>query len=97
MEDMQINMLISFRYIMANLEGVRVVRGPDWKYGDQDGGEGCIGTVSVDEQLSKETSMLRPNMVSVIWDTGVTAQYRAGPQGSYDLRVSILPDSLIFT
>ena len=27
------------------LEGLRVVRGPDWKWGDQDGGEGCVGTV----------------------------------------------------
>ena len=25
--------------------GLRVVRGPDWKWGDQDGGEGCVGTV----------------------------------------------------
>ncbi len=25
--------------------GVRVVRGPDWKWGDQDGGEGSVGTV----------------------------------------------------
>ena len=27
------------------MEGLRVVRGPDWKWGDQDGGEGCAGTV----------------------------------------------------
>ena len=25
--------------------GVRVVRGPDWKWGKQDGGEGHVGTV----------------------------------------------------
>jgi hypothetical protein len=25
--------------------GVRVVRGPDWKWGDQDGGDGYTGTV----------------------------------------------------
>jgi len=25
--------------------GLRVVRGPDWKWGDQDGGEGSVGTV----------------------------------------------------
>ncbi len=81
---------------MAHLKGVRVVRGPDWKYGDQDGGEGCIGTVYVDEQLSKEATMLGPNMISVIWDTGVKAQYRAGPEGSYDLRVSKSAYSIIF-
>lgn len=27
------------------LVGLRVVRGSDWKWGDQDGGEGCAGTV----------------------------------------------------
>ena len=25
--------------------GCRVVRGPDWKWGNQDGGEGHVGTV----------------------------------------------------
>ena len=25
--------------------GLRVVRGPDWPWGDQDGGEGHVGTV----------------------------------------------------
>ena len=25
--------------------GLRVVRGPDWSWGDQDGGEGHVGTV----------------------------------------------------
>jgi len=30
---------------MQSLVGVRVVRGPDWKWGDQDGGEGNAGTV----------------------------------------------------
>jgi len=27
------------------VEGLRVVRGPNWKWGDQDGGEGSVGTV----------------------------------------------------
>ena len=26
--------------------GLRVVRGPDWQWGDQDGGEGCLGTIT---------------------------------------------------
>jgi E3 ubiquitin-protein ligase mind-bomb len=26
--------------------GLRVMRGPDWKWGDQDGGEGHLGTVT---------------------------------------------------
>ena len=25
--------------------GLRVIRGPDWRWGDQDGGEGGVGTV----------------------------------------------------
>ena len=72
---------------MIHLEGLRVVRGPDWKYGDQDGGEGNTGTIFIDEADRKRQS-LRPRMVSVLWDSGVRAKYRAGPQGSYDLRVS---------
>ena len=27
------------------LVGSRVVRGPDWQWGDQDGGQGHVGTV----------------------------------------------------
>ena len=29
-------------------KGLRVVRGPDWKWGEQDGGEGGVGTVLSD-------------------------------------------------
>lgn len=29
-------------------KGLRVVRGPDWKWGEQDGGEGGVGTVFAD-------------------------------------------------
>ena len=31
--------------LMMEGVGVRVVRGPDWKWGKQDGGEGHVGTV----------------------------------------------------
>jgi len=31
---------------MVLVEGVRVVRGPDWSQGDADGGEGHVGTVT---------------------------------------------------
>lgn len=30
---------------LYQLVGLRVVRGPDWDYDTQDGGEGCVGTV----------------------------------------------------
>ena len=33
--------------------GVRVVRGPNWKWGDQDGGEGHVGTVIVPSNINE--------------------------------------------
>jgi len=68
------------------MKGLRVVRGPDWKWGDQDGGEGVTGTVYPEERSLQE-KLWQPKMVSVVWDTGVKAKYRAGPLGSFDLRV----------
>ncbi|XP_071952953.1 E3 ubiquitin-protein ligase MIB1-like isoform X2 [Antedon mediterranea] len=56
--------------------GSRVVRGPDWKWGKQDGGEGHIGTVR---------SFESPEEVVVVWDNGTAANYRCA--GAYDLRV----------
>ncbi len=41
--------------------GMRVMRGPDWEWGDQDGGKGSYGTV-VDE------SSVREGWVDVKWD-----------------------------
>ena len=62
----------------THVEGVgsRVVRGPDWKWGRQDGGEGHVGTVR---------SFERPGEVLVIWDNGTAANYRCSP--TYDLRI----------
>lgn len=53
----------------ATLEaiGYRVVRGPDWKWGKLDGGDGHVGTVRSFES-SKE--------VLVLWDNGTVAKYR---------------------
>ena len=62
------------------LNGVRVVRGPDWKWGDADGGEGNAGTVFT-------TKIQTAGIVNVVWDAGNTGQYRCGYQSSYDLRV----------
>ncbi|XP_038061729.1 E3 ubiquitin-protein ligase MIB2-like [Patiria miniata] len=62
--------------------GVRVVRGPDWKWGDQDGGKGCVGTV-VPAQAKDSVKG-----VWVRWDSGQAANYRAGgASGKYDLRI----------
>lgn len=47
--------------------GARVMRGPDWKWGKQDGGEGHLGTVRNFES---------PEEVVVVWDNGTAANYR---------------------
>nr|XP_032818090.1 E3 ubiquitin-protein ligase MIB2-like [Petromyzon marinus] len=64
--------------------GVRVVRGRDWRWAEQDGGEGHAGTVVLvarrGEQAAREA-----RTVVVQWDTGVRADYRAGFQGAHDL------------
>jgi len=67
------------RVVRVNMvEGVgsRVIRGPDWKWGKQDGGEGHIGTVRNFES---------PEEVVVVWDNGTAANYRCA--GAYDLRI----------
>ncbi|XP_050526608.1 E3 ubiquitin-protein ligase MIB1-like [Daktulosphaira vitifoliae] len=56
--------------------GSRVIRGPDWKWGKQDGGEGHTGTVRNFESREE---------VVVVWDNGTAANYRCF--GQYDLRV----------
>jgi len=75
---------------MPRLNGLRVVRGPDWKWGDQDGGEGGVGTVFTDITYRYDMmDDLQPGTVFVIWDVnGIMDKYRCGYQGFYDLRVS---------
>lgn len=66
--------------------GARVMRGPDWKWGKQDGGEGHLGTVRNFES---------PEEVVVVWDNGTAANYRCS--GAYDLRiVESAPTGIIF-
>lgn len=59
--------------------GLRVVRGPDWSWGDQDGGEGHVGTVVEVGQGGRSAV--------VQWDCGNRYGYRCGEEGKYDLRV----------
>ncbi len=71
--------------------GIRVVRGPDWKWGEQDGGEGFTGTV-VDICGPKSAggsgaSKSPENTVILQWDIGQRTNYRIGHQNAYDLRV----------
>ncbi|XP_073987726.1 E3 ubiquitin-protein ligase HERC2 isoform X1 [Rhodnius prolixus] len=63
--------------------GTRVVRGPDWKWGDQDGpppGEGrVIGELGED------------GWIRVQWDNGAANSYRMGKEGKYDLKLADPP------
>ncbi|XP_068753853.1 E3 ubiquitin-protein ligase MIB2-like [Montipora capricornis] len=63
--------------------GCRVVRGPDWKWDNQDGGEGHVGTVVV---VGKSGSVSSPDKTVVVqWDGGTKTNYRCGFQGAFDL------------
>lgn len=65
--------------------GLRVVRGPDWKWGNQDSGEGHLGTLV---EVGKPGSSSSPDRTVVVqWDSGSRTNYRVGYQGAYDLRV----------
>ncbi|XP_031553731.1 E3 ubiquitin-protein ligase MIB2-like, partial [Actinia tenebrosa] len=68
------------------LLGCRVVRGPDWTWGDQDGGEGGVGTIFSTDTFS-DGSPLKNQTVVVCWDTGQEAYYRLGLDEKYDLRI----------
>lgn len=59
-----------------SMVGQRVMRGLDWKWNKQDGGDGHIGTVRNFES---------PEEVVVVWDNGTAANYRCS--GAYDLRI----------
>ncbi|KAI4465183.1 zinc finger c3hc4 type (ring finger) [Holotrichia oblita] len=65
--------------------GVRIVRGPDWTWGNQDGGEGYLGTVC---EIGKTGAVGSPDKTVVVqWDNGTRTNYRVGYNGKYDLRV----------
>lgn len=63
--------------------GMRVVRGLDWKWGNQDDGEGHVGTVV---EIGRQGSTTTPDKTVVVqWDSGTRTNYRTGYQGCYDL------------
>ncbi|XP_072378782.1 E3 ubiquitin-protein ligase MIB2 isoform X1 [Diabrotica undecimpunctata] len=64
--------------------GVRVVRGPDWCWNNQDGGEGHVGTVC---EIGEPGNVSPEKTVVVQWDNGTRTNYRVGYLGKYDLRV----------
>ncbi len=59
--------------------GVRVVRGVDWKWRDQDGSPPGCGIVSGE---------LRNGWIEVQWDHGGANSYRMGAEGKYDLQLA---------
>ena len=72
--------------------GTRVVRGSDWTWGDQDGGEGHVGTVAEVLQADRPGLVVDggcpgPCIVTVQWDCGNRCRYRCGVGDRYDLRV----------
>ncbi|KAH9495556.1 E3 ubiquitin-protein ligase mib2 [Bulinus truncatus] len=62
-------------------KGFRVVRGPDWKWAEQDGGEGHVGTVVKISQ----SEVMKLLTVEVVWDSGVKNSYRVGADNCFDL------------
>ncbi|XP_018426723.1 PREDICTED: E3 ubiquitin-protein ligase MIB2 isoform X3 [Nanorana parkeri] len=63
--------------------GMRVVRGVDWKWVNQDNGEGSVGTVV---EIGRQGSPTTPDKTVVVqWDHGTRTNYRTGFQGAYDL------------
>uniref|UniRef100_A0A2C9K796 MIB/HERC2 domain-containing protein n=1 Tax=Biomphalaria glabrata TaxID=6526 RepID=A0A2C9K796_BIOGL len=60
-------------------KGCRVVRGPDWKWAEQDGGEGHTGTILQHTPQKKH--------VVVLWDSGECCEYRVGDRERFDLRL----------
>jgi len=63
--------------------GLRVVRGADWKWDEQDGGEGRVGTVV--KPGMQNCDVVLNDTVFVRWDSGQLANYRIGSQHAYDL------------
>jgi len=66
------------RPLGSAIVGVLVVRGPDWQYGDDDGGAGSIGEVVKD---------VGGGWVQVRWSSGHIDDYRAGVSNRRDLVV----------
>jgi len=65
--------------------GLRVVRGNDWQWDDQDGGDGFVGTVV---KIGGQGNGDNPDdTVDVIWDTGDRGTYPVGCSDKDYLRV----------
>ena len=73
--------------------GDRVVRGPNWKWGNQDGSKGLQGTVRALRQWMPNDGNI-PTEAVVYWDHGLYGNYRYGYRGAYDVVIVDRPDRL---
>lgn len=64
--------------------GARVVRGVDWQWEDQDGGNGRRGKVL---EIQDWAATSPRSAAYVCWDTGAKNLYRVGYEGMADLKV----------
>ena len=70
-----------------------VVRGPDWKWGNQDGGithkdhPGFKGTIRGIRRWHPNDKLTDITEVVVLWDHGLYGNYRFNYRGAYDIRV----------
>lgn len=69
--------------------GARVIRGPDWEWGQQDGGDGRTGRVMEIRGWDNESCR---SVANVSWSSGSTNVYRLGHKGNVDLKY-VLPAS----
>lgn len=82
---------------MEAVEDLRVVRGPDWEHGDEDGGEGHLGTVVEVHRTSEAAPASGSGSVDETGDEAaagqehregdkalsVTVQWDCGNRGTY--------------
>lgn len=65
-------------HAMGIFPGAQVVRGPDWDWGNQDGGAGTVGQV-IDVRGWEQESFR--SVACVVWNGGQTNVYRIGHKG----------------
>jgi hypothetical protein len=46
--------------------GMRIVRGPTWKWENQDGGAGCMGTVKKDQKAGVRLTLIHQFMQKIV-------------------------------
>lgn len=63
--------------------GAKVCRGPDWEWGQQDGGDGHTGRVMEIRGWDNESCR---SVANVSWVSGSTNVYRLGHKGNVDLK-----------